>query len=247
MPEGPSIVILKEQAELFKRKKIITVSGNSKEDIQRMKDEVVIDFKSWGKHFLICFKHFSLRIHFMLFGTYRINEEKASAPRLCLIFDNGYINFYACSLKFIEGNLDEIYDWPADIMSTLWDEKAARRKLKAQPNALLCDVLLDQHIFAGSGNIIKNEVLYRTKLHPLNTVAILPSKKITELIQETRNYAFDFLHWKKEFTLKKHWLAHTKTVCIRCNLPLIKAYLGKTKRRTFYCNNCQKLFTETKL
>ena len=55
MPEGPSIVILKEAADPFTGKKIIAVSGNSKMDSGRLKDQTVIAFKSWGKHFLICF------------------------------------------------------------------------------------------------------------------------------------------------------------------------------------------------
>lgn len=242
MPEGPSIVILKEEAQIFEGKKVTAVSGNSKEAIGRCQGEKVIAFKTWGKHFLICFQDFTVRIHLMLFGSYLINTTKESTPRLSLQFDNGFINFYSCSIKFIEGDLDAVYDWPADIMSDDWDNKKAVAKLKAQPETLLCDALLDQHIFAGSGNIIKNEVLYRLKLHPLNKVADVPVRALSKLAKETRVYAFDFLHWKKEFTLKKHWLAHTKTICTRCNIPLQKAYLGKTKRRTFYCDNCQQLF-----
>nr|MBA4141035.1 endonuclease [Segetibacter sp.] len=68
MPEGPSNVILKELVQSFKGKKVLEVDGNSKQDIQRIAGKKVIDFKSWGKHFLICFKNFSVRIHFMLFG-----------------------------------------------------------------------------------------------------------------------------------------------------------------------------------
>ncbi len=59
MPEGPSIVILKELVQQFKGKNILKVEGNSKLDIQRMAGEKILDFKSWGKHFLICFKEFS--------------------------------------------------------------------------------------------------------------------------------------------------------------------------------------------
>ena len=62
------------------------------------------------------------------------------------------------------------------------------------------------------------------------------------LIKEDRDYAFDFLKWKKAFELKQHWLAHTKKICPRCNIPLMKEHLGKTNRRTFYCNNCQVLY-----
>ncbi|MER3465444.1 MAG: endonuclease, partial [Chitinophagaceae bacterium] len=36
------------------------------------------------------------------------------------------------------------------------------------------DALLDQEIFSGVGNIIKNEVLYRIEVHPLSTIGALP-------------------------------------------------------------------------
>jgi endonuclease-8 len=243
MPEGPSIVILKELVEPFKNKKVIAVSGNSKEDIQRAENKKILDFKSWGKHFLICFSGFTIRIHFMLFGTYRINEGKPSPPRLSLQFAGGKeLNFYACSIKVLEDDLDDIYDWSTDIMSPKWDPKAAKKKLKANPEMLACDAMLDQDIFAGSGNIVKNEVLYRIKAHPESKVGKLPPKQLKAMIDETHAYAFQFLEWKKAFVLKKHWLAHTKKTCPRCHIPLVKEYLGKTNRRTFYCNNCQVLY-----
>ncbi|OJV54111.1 MAG: endonuclease [Bacteroidetes bacterium 43-16] len=242
MPEGPSIVLLKEEAQIFEGRKILQVSGNSKEAIQRLQGVTIKSFKTWGKHFLICCPDFTLRIHLMLFGSYLINETKAASPRLSLTFNNGYINFYTCSLKFIEGDLNAVYDWSADIMHKAWNEKNALAKLKARPGSLLCDVLLDQDIFAGSGNIIKNEVMYRLQLHPLNTISELPQKALAQLVKATPEYAFDFLRWKKAGSLKKHWLAHTQSTCSRCDLPMQKAYLGKTKRRTYYCDNCQKLY-----
>lgn len=42
-------------------------------------------------------------------------------------------------------------------------EKKAKAKLKATPDELICDALLEQDIFAGVGNIIKNEILYRVR------------------------------------------------------------------------------------
>jgi endonuclease-8 len=244
MPEGPSIIMLKEEVQSFIGKKIAKVEGNSKLDIQRLSGKEIIDFKSWGKHFLICFKDFTLRIHFMLFGSYRINEQKEAAPRLRLIFKNGEINFYACSVKFIEEDLNEVYDWTSDVMSDLWNPKAAKQKLKKIPNALVCDALLDQHIFTGVGNIIKNEVLFRTRIHPESEGGQLPAKKVSELIKEARNYRFDFLKWKKEYVLRKHWLAHTKRICPRCYIPFVKKHCGKTNRRSFFCENCQILYAK---
>ncbi len=242
MPEGPSIVILKEQVQAFRGKKVLQVGGNSKVDIQRIADQKIIDFKSFGKQFLICFKTFTVRIHLMLYGSYRINEEKDAPPRLSMKFKNGTLNFYACSVKIIDEPLDEVYDWTSDVMSDIWDDKAALKKLKNIPDALVCDALLDQNIFAGVGNIIKNEVLFRIKLNPLSRVGAIPVKLLKLLVKEARIYCFQFLEWKKAFELKKHWLAHTKKICPRDNVRFSFAYLGKTHRRSFYCNLCQVLY-----
>ena len=178
----------------------------------------------------------------MLFGSYRINEEKITPPRLSLEFQNGKLNFYACSIQPIEEPLDEVYDWTADVMNDAWNPAGAKKKLKSQPDLLVCDALLDQQIFAGVGNIIKNEVLFRIFVHPKSKVGKLPLKQLNLLIREARVYSFDFLAWKKQFVLKKHWLAHTKRTCPRCAIPLVKEYLGRTNRRSFFCNNCQVLY-----
>lgn len=246
MPEGPSIVILKQLIDELDLvdEPVLEVSGNTKIEKERMLNQQVRAFRSWGKHFLICFDSFSLRIHFLLFGSYRLNERKESQPRLSLRFETAELNFYACSVQFIEGDINESYDWTADVMSDFWDPSAALRKLGSTPDAMACDVLLDQNIFAGVGNIIKNEVLFRIRLHPLSTIKNIPADLKMLLIQEARNYSFDFLAWKKAYTLKAHWLAHTKKICPRCNIPFHKAYLGKTNRRSFFCNSCQILYTK---
>lgn len=243
MPEGPSIVILKELVSAFKGKKIVGASGNTKTiDLSLLKGRKIVDFKSWGKHFLICLPDRTVRIHFMLFGSYSIDEKTKPNPRLQLDFSKGTIYFYACSVKLIEEDPDAVYDWSADVMNDRWDAARARKKLKALPDMLVCDALLDQHIFAGVGNIIKNEVLYRIGVHPESKVGKLPPRKLGDMIREARNYSFDFLKWKKAFELRKHWLVYAKKTCPD-GKPVEKAkQMGRTKRRTFWCEGCQVLY-----
>jgi endonuclease-8 len=245
MPEGPSIVILREETTRFVGQTILRVAGNSKIEQQRLVGKRIVDIKSWGKHYLIEFDDFSLRVHFLLFGSYRINERRESAPRLSLQFKNDELNFYACSIRYVDGALDAAYDWSADVMSPDWDAKRAAKKLLASPKAYACDTLLNQDIFAGVGNIIKNEVLFRIRVHPLSLIGGLSPRKRTELITQARQYSFEFLEWKKAFVLRKHWLAHTKSICPRCDIPFSKGKLGRTQRRSFYCERCQKLYTQT--
>jgi len=243
VPEGPSIAILREEAQRFAGKRIVAVAGNTTIAKERLLDQRIVAIRSWGKHFLVELKTFSLRIHFLMFGSWRIDERKDGAtPRLSLQFRDGELNVYTCSVRFIEEPLDDVYDWSADVLSDAWDAAAARRKLRAMPETLVCDALLDQNIFAGVGNIIKNEVLFRIRLHPLSKVGALPRRKLAQLVDEARRYSFDFLAWKKAFVLRKHWLAHTKRTCPRCAIPLSKAHLGATDRRSFWCARCQRRY-----
>ena len=224
-------------------KRIVAANGNTRIDKERLVGERIVALRSWGKHFLVELPTFALRVHFMMFGSYRIDARKEAEPRLGLRFRKGEFNLYTCSVRYIDDPLDEVYDWSADVMSDTWDAAAARRKLRALPETLVCDALLDQNVFAGVGNIIKNEVLFRIRLHPLSTVGALPARKLAELVDEARRYSFDFLAWKKAFVLRKHWLAHTKRTCPRCAIPFVKAHLGKTNRRSFFCERCQKRYS----
>jgi endonuclease-8 len=242
LPEGPSIVILKEAVQQFKGKKVLEAGGNTKVELPVLQGKTVVDFKSWGKHFLICFKGFAIRIHFLLFGTYRINERKPMPPRLSLRFSNGELNFYTSSIQLIEGDPDAVYDWTADVMNENWSAAGARKKLKADPDMLACDALMDQFIFAGVGNIIKNEVLFRVKVHPESRVGALPPKQLNALIKEAVQYSFEFYEWKKAFVLKKHWLVYNQKTCPRDLIPFKRRNLGRGQRKTFYCEACQLLY-----
>lgn len=243
MPEGPSIVILKEQLQQFAGKEVVEVRGNVKTiDTDRLLHQKVTAFKSWGKHTLICFDGFTVKIHFLMFGSSLINERKAAQERLGLTFSNGEVNFYASSIKLLEGDPDTHYDWSADLMNDAWNPKAALKKVKEQPDTMICDTLLDQDIFGGLGNIIKNEILYRVGVHPESLNKDIPAAKLKRLIREARIYSFEFFEWKKNNELKKHWKAHTKKVCEKCGGKITLKHTGFRKRRSFFCEKDQKLY-----
>lgn len=111
---------------------------------------------------------------------------------------------------------------------------------------MICDVLIEQDIFSGVRNIIKNEIPYRVRMQPESALVKIPAVKINELINESRNYRFQFLEWKRIFEVKKHWLAQGINLCLRCNFPIVRKQTGYQKRRSFICTNCQTLCTQMK-
>jgi endonuclease-8 len=178
-----------------------------------------------------------------MFGTYLVNERKPTPLRLSLGFKKDELNFYTCSIQIIHEPLDKVYDFSADVLNDLWSSRKASFKLRSRSEMNVSDALLDQQIFSGVGNIIKNEVLFRIRVHPKSLVGKLPPKLKSALIKEAHNYSLDFLKWKRKFVLKKHWLIYTKKICPRDHFPVHKEYIGQTKRRTFYCEECQVLYS----
>lgn len=114
-----------------------------------------------------------------------------------------------------------------------------RRILRIEHNTTM---LLDQGIFPGVGNIIRNEVLFRIRVLRCRAWARCRRRSRRELVREARTYSFQFLAWKKAFVLRKHWLAHTRRTCPRCDIPFHKGHLGLTQRRSFWCENCQRRY-----
>jgi endonuclease-8 len=254
MAEGPTIALLKERAAVFVGKRILRVEGDTPMAKERLVGRRIVALRSFGKHFLVQLPTFALRVHLLMFGSYCIDERKDKPIRLGLGFARAAeLNFYSCSTKLIEEPLDDLYDWRADVMADQWDPALARRKLRASPDTLVCDALLDQTVFAGVGNIIKNEVLFRIRVHPLSTVGHLPPAKLRELVTQARQYTLEFYEWKKADadgnatvwrgdTLARHWRVHNGKICPRCEIPLTKAHLGELDRRSFHCENCQRRY-----
>ncbi len=245
MPEGPLLLIFKEQTEPFIGRKVTRIENNTKLDLERAEGKTITDIKTWGKHFLICFDDFAFRFHFLMFGNLYINAFKPSglAPKLAIHLGKDVLRFNSTAIRLIEQPLDEVYDWSADFLNDTWDTKKAKKKLKEIPDTLVCDALLDQTIFAGLGNIIKNEVLFRTRVNPLSKTGSISSKKWTGIIEESIRYGWEFYKYRKEGTLRKHWEANQQKMCPRDDVKFIKENTGVLQRRSFYCNECQKLYS----
>lgn len=196
------------------------------------------------------FDTFAIRIHFMLFGSFESQVEnlwitgdyrRAREPRLAFTFENGQINTYSCSIKIIEGkNVKKDYDYSVDIMSSKWDAAAAYKQIRAQPTEEIADVLLDQEIFAGVGNMIKNEVLSRMKVAPQHKIKDLSPAKLKAIITDTQIFSKLFLKWRKKFELRAHLLVHRKGTCPYCGNKLLRAKTGKRERWSYWCPIDQK-------
>lgn len=167
-----------------------------------------------------------LCIYLMMFGSWCIDERKLVLLCVFLMFDNGELNFYVCFVWLIDELLDDVYDWCVDVMNDVWDLKLVWCKLKVLLDVMVCDVFLDQIVFVGVGNIIKNEVLFWIGVYFVFWFGDLLLCRFIVLIEQVCVYSFDFLEWKCCFELKKYWQVYMKKVCFLCGGLISKFYLG---------------------
>jgi endonuclease VIII len=163
---------------------------------------------------------------------------------MSLHFANGTLNFYVSKILMIDGSPDETYDWSVDIMHDKWNPAKALKTMQEKPDRMICDVLFDQQIFSGVGNIIKNEMLFKAKLHPESKVGSTPPAILKSLVNSLKKYSYQFLEWKSAGVFAKHWKIYQQETCPRCDLPVHKKDTGKNKRTTYFCTNCQIKYTK---
>jgi endonuclease-8 len=227
----------------------LSVSGNTKIEKERILEKKVKTIFPWGKHLIIQFDEFALRTHFLLFGAFEAtvddsnltgNYQRAYTPRLQLDFENGTIKLFNCSVKFLEtANAKAGYDFTVDIMSPKWDSDKAFDSISSKPDLEIADILLDQEVFAGVGNIIKNEVLWRARIHPERKVKNITPSDLKNLIAETKKFSLLFYKWRKAFVLRKHLDIYQKSICPRCGTKVERKKTGKRNRISHFCPVCQ--------
>ena len=131
-----------------------------------------------------------------------------------------------------------------DIGSDSFDRKFFEAFLKRHARAPIKSVLLLQSGFAGIGNWMADEILWRAKVAPLTRSGELSARQRQRLFEETRFVSTESLRLiAPEFgDAPADWLIHQKWkregVCPKHRTRLKKAIIGG--RTTAWCPKCQK-------
>lgn len=243
MPEGPSILFLKNKIQRYKGKTVSEASGYNEMDKSKMTNNKLLDIETYGKNLLFVFKDFFVGVHLGLFGSMLVNKRKKVNASFALHFGDSEINFYVAKTKLYEGKPSDIFNFKTDILKKEFDPEFILEELKTKhDNEMIGDVLMDQSLFAGVGNIIRIEALYHAKIHPESLVKQIPEKKLIFLLKMIIDYGEEFLNLLKTDTVKESALVYGKKVCPKDKSELLVEEMGKIKRKTYVCLKCQKLF-----
>ena len=241
MPEGPSILYLKDQLLPFKGKIVKLAGGYGKMPTSWINGKKLMDILTWGKHLLFVFTNGSVKVHLGLFGEIVINKRKEVNRSFFLEFAGGEINGYVVRTEKIDKLLKEIYDWRTDMLSPSFDTAHIKMLLKKHSAKTIDDVLMNQDVFTGVGNKIRNEALYRAAIHPLSLTGKIPPAKITALIREAKNYAKIFYKQLCQKGVNDFFQVYQQEYAADGSEVTMKI-LKKSKRKIYFSEHRQKLY-----
>lgn len=248
--EGPSVRALADRLRgLLAGKRISRAGGNTRKlDPRELVSKRIYEVESVGKRLIIKLESSALAIHFLMYGSYSIGEKRKEDryTRLFLELEDGTkIYFYNCSISMLsEDDLARFEELKfLDVTSDRWRRDLVLKLLKERKSELIGDILLDQRVFPGVGNIIRLEALFRAGIHPLSVVGAIPQDILKKLVDEVRRFSLAFYERRISGSrIRDMLMIYGKRNCPRCGSRLIRERTGETKRITIYCERCQKLY-----
>ncbi len=259
MPEGHTI----HRAALDQRKMLVgkpleitSPQERFSAGAEELSGQTCTAIEAYGKHLLYYFQLGSaLHIHLGLYGKLRTAKVPAAEPR-------GAVRVRLLSASHVVDingpNTCEVLDQSGlkaltnrigpDVLRDDADPEKAWAKIKAS-RVSIGQLLMDQSVIAGIGNIYRTEILWRQKLHPA-----LPGKSLVRA-------SFDRL-WDDSVKLLQLGVKHNSIITVdkvaksktryreRVNIfaqkicPLCHSEIRKFEmaaRRVFSCDTCQAL------
>ncbi|GAB5570120.1 endonuclease 8-like 3 isoform X1 [Prionailurus iriomotensis] len=128
-----------------------------------------------------------------------------------------------------------------DVCSPKFSFSRAESEVKKQKGRMLCDVLMDQKVLPGVGNIIKNEALFDSGLNPAVKACQLTDEHTHHLVKMIRDFSVLFYRCRKTGSvISKHYKVYKRPNCCQCCCKITVCRLGENNRMTYFCPRCQK-------
>jgi len=221
---------------------------------------------SRGKHLLMTFSgDLILHTHMRMNGSwhlYRPNERWQRAARdmrIVLATDNFVaVGFDVPVAEFITARdllrHKALAELGPDLLDAGFDRLEAIRRMRSHGGEIVADVLLDQRVLSGIGNVFKSEILFAAGIDPFGMVADLPDTDLERIIdlalKQLRASVLDRSQTLSPVSGRrttgsldpsaKLWVyGRGGKPCRRCGTPIQAKAAGLDARLTYWCPRCQ--------
>ena len=220
-----------------------------------------------GKHLLIWLSgDLVLRTHMRMNGSWHIYRpgERWQRPHrdMRIVIETPSMHAVAFTVPVAEfvtsrelANHDVIAELGPDPLSDTFDAEQAIERMQAHGDVEIADVLLDQSVIAGIGNVFKSEVLFGARVNPFVPVSQLTREQLAAIVAvATRfmraNVGSDVVSGFSRTAARRTtgradpsarlWVyGRGGQPCRRCGTPIARQKQGPFARSTYWCARCQ--------
>ena len=271
MPELPEVATIASQLNEAMPLKITNFTLSSVSDsiihtkMDKLKGKIILEVKRKGKmlNFILSDKRHLLS-HLGMTGGWRISKKKVTEKHTHLQFSGihnnekvyiAYVDPRRFGHMYLYNSEDankKLNELGHDLKSPDFTYAYFKASLLKYPNRLIKVTLLDQKLFAGTGNYIANEICARAKVLPNRTVESLTESEIKRLFKHvftvidgaTETGGTTFAGGYADTTGSKgngvgHLVVFYQKTCQMCKKQeVVKTILAQ--RGTYHCPKCQK-------
>jgi endonuclease-8 len=217
---------------------------------------------SEGKHLFVTFDDATqLRSHLGMYGAwhrYGYGEPwRKPARQASVVLEaerSVYVCFNAKEVQWLKlhgfTRADQSNRLGPDLIGDAADADAILRRVPvfAAAQTLLVDLLLDQRVAAGIGNVYKSELLFLEGLSPWTRLADVAEVRIAALYARAAELLADNLGGgprttRRTLDRRGHLWVYGRSglPCLQCGASVQRARLGANPRSTYWCAQCQRI------
>lgn len=220
----------------------------------------VLSVEAIGKHCLIAMGPYVLRVHLGMHGSWHVNPKRDGEIMLAVEVDR-YVCIGPMEMELTRG-APQLKQLGPDLLGAEepdWDVVMERARRFCAPELAVSEVLLDQRVGCGLGNVYKSEICFLGPLqedafkpgvgvHPLRawtrcaTLAMLQRGRL--LLQANlggwhRTTRYDARKVKNQPGPRVWVYGRTARPCFLCRTPILGDHTGDQARTTQWCPRCQ--------
>ena len=205
MPEGDSIFRAARTLHRALAGKVVTRFESVLPALTRVDEDAPVagrtvdEVSAAGKHLLMRFSgDLVLRTHMRMNGSwhiYRPGERWQRRPDDMRIVV-GTADFVAVAFnvpvaEFLTARTlarqPDLRQLGPDLLGAGFDPVEAARRIRERANEAIADVILNQRVVAGAGNVYKSEVLFLCRINPFTPVNALTDATVAEVVETARS------------------------------------------------------------
>lgn len=223
--------------------------------------------ESTGKHVLMRFSGaLTLRTHMRMNGSWHIYRtgERWGRPRRDMRIVVATEAFEAVAFnvpvaEFLdargEARQSDLRAIGPDLLGDTFDDEEALRRVREHGHEAIADVLLNQRVVAGIGNVYKSEVLFICRVNPFAPVAGVPEERVRQLLTTARKLLqanvttlgggiTTYIGYRRtrsrDQSESRYVYGRARRPCRRCGAPIRVRAQGPHARLTYWCACCQR-------